>query len=154
MENTGITKRFNPWADLATLQQEMNRLFQSSMGTSPRAGLFGSDYLPPIDIVRSKNNDVVVRMDAPGMTKEDLEISVVGDSLIIRGEKKRDVTQQTGENVYRHERFFGTFERVIDLPAAVDTEKTTATFQDGVLEIVAPVRPEARPKQISINVAK
>ena len=128
----------------------MNRLFESTYGPTPRAALLGTDFMPPVDVVRDKDS-IVVKMDAPGIKKEDLDISVMNQSLVIRGQKKHEAENES-ENIYRSERFFGTFERVIDLPNPVDADAIKATFADGVLEVVCPVKPEARPRQIAVDV--
>lgn len=146
-----LQRRRNPWSDLLSLQEEMNRLFESNMGSPQRsAGLFGTDYIPPVDVLRNKES-IVVRVDLPGMTKDNIDITVVNGRLFIRGEKKQE-TQDEKSNAHRLERFYGTFERVIDLPNLVDSEKIKATFKDGVLEINAPLREEAKPRQIAVNV--
>ena len=144
------TRRWNPWGELLALQDEVNRLFESTYGPTTRAGLLGTDFMPPVDVLRDKDS-ITVKMDAPGMKKEDLDISVMNQSLVIRGQKKHD-TETESENVYRSERFFGTFERVIDLPNPVDVDAIKATFADGVLEVICPVKPEARPRQIAVDV--
>lgn len=145
-----VVRRWNPWSDLLNLQEEMNRLFESTMGVETRAPLLGTEFIPPVDVVRDKDN-VVVKVDLPGMKKEDLDISVLHNALILRGTKKQEgETEQ--QSIHRRERFFGTFERVIDLPATVDVEKIKATFTDGVLQITAPLREEARPRQIAVDV--
>jgi len=151
MTNNSLTKRVSGWQDLATLQEEMNRLFESTLGPASRgAGLLGSDFVPPVDVLR--NHDlVIVRADLPGMKKEDIDLSVVNNRLFIRGEKKHE--NESGEaNSHRLERFYGSIERVIELPADVDSEKVTADFRDGVLEVKAPVREEAKPRQITVGV--
>lgn len=147
-----LTRRWNPWNDLLSLQDEMNKLFESTMGPQAgRTGLLGTSFMPPIDVLRDKDN-IVVRVDLPGMKKEDLEITLLNDSLFIRGEKKAE-TDENKQNVHRRERFCGSFERVIDIPSPVDGEKIRASFRDGVLEITAPLRPEARPRQIAVDVS-
>ena len=147
-----LSRRWNPWNDLLSLQEEMNRLFETSMGPSPgRTGLLGTAFMPPVDVMRDKEN-IVVRMDIPGLKKEDIEITLLNDSLFIRGEKKTDSDTEK-KNMHRRERFYGTFERVIDMPSPVDGEKIKATFRDGVLEITAPLREEARPRQIAVQVS-
>jgi HSP20 family protein len=144
------SRRWNPWGDLLTLQDEMNKLFEGTLGSPIRSALFGTDFMPPVDVLRDKDN-LVVRMDAPGMGKDDLDITILNDRLFVRGDKKEDTTQE-GQNVHRRERFYGHFERVIDLPQPVEADKVKATFTDGVLQIVAPIRPEAKPKQITVDV--
>jgi len=146
-----LTHRRNPWNDLLSLQEEMNRLFESSMGVPQRStGLLGSDFTPAVDILRNKD-DIIVRADVPGMSKDNLDVTVLHNRLFIRGEKKRE-TESDEKNAHRHERFYGSFERVVDLPAQVDAERVKATFRDGVLEVTAPIREEAKPKRINLEV--
>ncbi len=146
-----LIHRNNPWNDLVSLQEEMNRLFESSMGVPQRsAGLMGSDFVPAVDILRS-NDNIIIRADVPGMTKDNLDITVLNNRLFIRGEKKRE-SEADEKNAHRLERFYGSFERVVDLPAPVDPEKIKATFRDGVLEVTAPVREEAKPRRIALEV--
>ncbi len=146
-----LTQRWNPWGDLLALQGEMNRLFEHTMGGNPRAGLLGSDWLPPADVLRDKDN-IIVRLDVAGMNKDNIDLTVLNGRLFIRGEKKHESESGEGTGTHRRERFFGSFERVIDLPAPVNSDNIKATFRDGVLEVVAPVLPESKPKQIAINV--
>jgi len=144
-----LSTRRNPWSDLLSLQAEMNRLFESTIGVPQRnASLFGTDYIPPVDVLRTSDS-ILVRADLPGMTKENLDLTVVNNRLVIRGEKKHEGEQQ---NAHRVERFYGTFERVIDLPQPVDSEKISASFRDGVLEVNCPLREEAKARQIAVNV--
>jgi HSP20 family protein len=143
--------RSNAWNDLVSLQEEMNRLFESTMGTPQRsAGLFGGDFVPAVDILRNKES-VVIRVDLPGISKDDIDINVANGRLVIRGEKKEEKRDENS-SAHRLERYFGTFERVIDLPNLVDAEKIRATFADGVLEVTAPLREEAKPRQIAVYV--
>lgn len=146
-----LTRRRDPWNDLVSLQEEMNRLFESSMGGPQRStGLLGSDYLPAVDVLRNEDH-IIIRADVPGVAKEDLDVTVVHNRLFIRGEKKRE-TESKESNAHRLERFYGSFERVIDLPSQVDPEAIKASFQDGVLEIVAPVHEHAKPRHIAVDV--
>ena len=140
-----------PWNELVSLQEEVNRLFASTLGSPQRAaGLFGSEYIPPVDILRDKDN-IIIRTDLPGIRRDDIDISLTNSRLVIRGEKKEE-TRDEQSNSHRVERFFGTFERVIDLPVLVDGDRIRASFKDGVLEIRAPLREEAKPRQITVNV--
>lgn len=146
-----LIHRNNPWTDLVSLQEEMNRLFESSMGFPQKSsGLMSSDFVPAVDILRIKD-DIIVRADVPGMTKENLDVTVLNNRLFIRGEKKRD-TETDEKNAHRLERFYGSFERVVDLPSPVNPEKIKATFRDGVLEVTAPIREEAKPRRIALEV--
>lgn len=146
-----LSRRNNPWNDLVSLQEEMNRLFETSMGSAQgTAGLLGSDYMPAVDVLRNEDN-IIIRADVPGVAKEDLDLTVLNNRLFIRGEKKRE-TESTESNAHRLERFYGSFERVIDLPSQVDPESIKANFRDGVLEVVAPVHEQAKPRHIAVDV--
>lgn len=146
----GVTTRRNPWGDLLALQEEMNRLFEGTLGRGSRSGLLSTDYVPPVDVIRT-GEEIIIKADLPGMKKEDLDLTVVNNHLFIRGEKKQESRDEEGKQLHRVERFFGSFERVIDLPNPVDADKIRARFVDGVLEIHAPLREEARPRQITIE---
>jgi HSP20 family protein len=145
-----LTRRWNPWGDLLSLQDEMNKLFEGSLGTPVRSALLGTEFMPPVDLLKDKEN-LVVKMDAPGLKKEDLDITVLNGRLFIRGTKRADEASEN-KSIHRRERFYGSFERVIDLPNPVEVDKIHATFCDGVLTITAPVREEARPRQIAVEV--
>lgn len=144
-----VSNRWNPWSDLMTLQQEMNRLFETSMGRGTPGGLLATDYLPPVDVTRDSEK-ISVTVDLPGMKKEDLDLTVVNGHLFIRGEKKQE-SGDGNRQLHRAERFYGAFERVIDLPNPVDADRIRASFTDGVLRIEAPIREEARPRQITVE---
>lgn len=146
-----LTRRNNPWDDLMTLQQEMNWLLESSLGPATGADAFSaSGHLLPIDVLRN-HEQIIIRADVPGISKDDLEVTVLKNRLYIRGEKKHtnDLNQ---ENAHRLERFYGTFERSLDLPVPVNPEDIKASFKDGVLEIIAPVAEEAKPRSIAVEV--
>jgi HSP20 family protein len=121
------------------------------MGSSQKSnGLLGSDYLPAVDVLRNEDN-IVVRADVPGVAKEDLDVTVIHNRLFIRGEKKHE-TESKESNAHRLERFYGSFERVVDLPSQVNPESIKATFRDGVLEVIAPVHEQAKPRRIDVDV--
>lgn len=144
------SRGWNPWKELMTLQDEVNRLFAQALAPTTSHALFEGDLIPPLDVVR-EHDKYVVRVDLPGVKKEDIEISVLNDRLFIRGTKKQE--EEVKEGAYhRRERVFGSFERVVEFPDPVDPEKISAKFADGVLEIVAPLREEAKPRQIAIEV--
>jgi HSP20 family protein len=147
----GVLTRRNPWSDLVSLQEEMNRLFENSMGVPQQSsGLMGSDFSPAVDVLRNKDH-IIVRADIPGISKEDLDVTVLNNRLFIRGEKKRE-TESDEKNAHRLERFYGSFERVVDLPAPVNPDAIKASFKDGVLEITAPLREEAKPRRVELDV--
>jgi HSP20 family protein len=109
-----------------------------------------SYWSPSIEVVDTKN-DVKVLAEIPGIKKEDIQVSVDGDLLTIKGEKKQTI--ETKENgVLRSERVYGNFYRALTLSKTVDASNIKATYQNGVLELTLPKIEEAKPKQISISV--
>jgi len=143
---------WDPFREMELLQKEMNRLFDFSLAHSPNEypALLGGQWSPAVDIHDAKDN-FLVKVDLPGLKKEDIDVSVEEDTLIIRGEKKRD-NEIKEDNYYRSERFYGTFCRQLTLPASVDSAKVEASYKDGVLKLVLPKKEEAKPKQIKVDV--
>ncbi len=133
---------------LGQLKREMDRLFTdfSDRRSSPyRAGVF-----PPLNV--SEDDDkLCVSSELPGMEPDDLEISVEGDTLTLRGERKLPEAGE-GVNYHRREREGGRFRRIINLPFRIDPNGVEAAFKNGVLNIVLPKAAEARPKQIKVKV--
>ncbi len=97
-----------------------------------------------------EKDDIVVLVELPGMKREEIEVSLHDGLLSISGERKEE-TAAKDSTVQRSERYFGRFSRSIALPVAVEADKVTATYQDGVLRVVLPKAPEAKPKQISVR---
>jgi HSP20 family protein len=118
--------------DLHGLQRRIED-YLSNFGISPYRG---ESWIPVLDIYE-KNDGYVVKAEIPGIKEEDVDVSVFGERLTIKGEKKAE-TEVTEENYYRSERSYGKFVRSVDLPPNVDTEKIAASYDDGILEIVIP----------------
>lgn len=142
----------SPFRDLLGIQEEINRLFDV-MTRRPfeGMGLFDGDWAPAVDIAENANS-VVVKAELPGMTDKDIEVNILGDTLTIKGEKKRE-EEKKEQNYYRVERAHGSFQRSITLPSQVVADKAKASFKNGVLEIEIPKKEEAKPKQVKVNVA-
>lgn len=136
-----------PWGNL---RDEINRLFDSSLpeaGTLPR--LMGA-WGPALDISEDKDN-VFVRVEVPGMKREDIEVSLHEGTLTISGERKADDQYQDAQ-VHRQERFYGRFQRSVALPVQVKGDKVKANYTDGVLTVSLPKAEEAKPRQIEVKV--
>ena len=113
------------------------------------AGLPEGAWGPVVDVIEDDDN-VVIRANLPGMEKDDIDLSVVGDTLTLKGEKKQESEVKEG-NYYRIERSYGLFQREIPLPSAVDADKVEASYKDGVLEVKLPRKEGAKAKKISIK---
>ena len=107
-------------------------------------------WMPPMDVTESEK-EVIVRCEIPGVDPENLSITVSGDILTLSGEKS-DSAEKKGENYYRTERRFGSFRRNIQLPAAVDPDKVSAKYRDGVLAITMERKERAAAKRIAVSV--
>ncbi|QER41970.1 Hsp20/alpha crystallin family protein [Thermodesulfobacterium sp. TA1] len=141
------------WRPLQELKKEMDRIWQDFFGKEVIPERWeGISWVPAVDISETEDN-VIVKVDVPGVNPEDMEISIVDNVLLIKGEKKKE-EEEKKENFYRVERFYGSFMRSIPIPCEVDVEKIEATYKDGVLKIVLPKKPEEKKKVIKINVEK
>ncbi len=138
---------------MASLQREMNRLFEDFFGRDLLAEPFRGmgEWRPAVDV--SETDDaVVVKADLPGLDSKDVEVSLTGDLLTIKGEKKEEKTEK-GKGYYREERSHGAFARSLRLPAAVVGEKVEASFKNGVLTVNLPKAEEAKRKMLKIDVS-
>ena len=129
----------------STLRNELDRLFESSVGDSESLG----GWAPALDMREDKDN-VVVKAELPGMKREEIEVSLHDGCLSISGERKAEENSKEAE-VYRSERFVGRFQRTVTLPVAVAADKVNAQYKDGVRTITLPKSEEAKPKQITIK---
>ena len=108
--------------------------------------------MPHIDVFE-KGDNLIIKAELPGMKEEDIDVSVVGDMLTIRGEKKAE-SEIKDEDYYRCERTYGSFYRSVSLPSGVDSSKIEANYEDGVLEVTLPKSPEVKPKKIAVSAKK
>lgn len=144
----GTLRTWNPFRDIEELQTEMNRLFDWSIGRPGTDNLLESAWAPAVDVVQ-ENDRYQVRVDLPGMKREEIEITLNGDTLTIQGERRRE-SETKEDNYYRFERAHGKFSRSLTLPSTVDSGKIEANYKDGVLSVTIPKSPESLPKQIKI----
>jgi len=140
--------RWTPFRDLMNIQEEMNRLFEDFFHRPAQAGN-GGTWAPVMDISES-DSTITVKMDLPGVTKDDVNIQIVGDTLQVKGEKRQEKDVRE-ENYHRIERTYGSFFRSVELPTRVVAEKITAKFKDGVLTIELPKAEEVKPHAIEIK---
>jgi HSP20 family protein len=139
---------------MATLRHELDNLFQQVVGqpleTTLEPNEYQEGYLPALDLYEDKDG-LVVKIELPGMKKEDIGISLEDGLLTVSGERKQEVQHETA-TVGRCERVMGRFERRLNLPCPVDAGKIKAAYTDGVLTVTLPKSEEAKPKQIPISI--
>ncbi len=141
--------RWEPLRELSSLQNEMNRLF-NTVFDSPASGQGTMRrWMPAMDLVETGDH-FVLRADLPGMGEDDVKIEFEDGTLTVSGERKAE-HESKGEGYYRVERAFGSFSRSLTLPQGIDPEAVTASFDRGVLEIRIPKPEERKPKRISIG---
>jgi HSP20 family protein len=144
----GIT----PWRPFRELE-EWDRRFDDMLGRPLwRLPVDERGWMPAVDVFE-KADRFVVKAELPGIKEEDIHVSVVGDTLSIRGEKKSE-TEVKEEDYYRSERSYGSFYRSIPIPANVNADKIEACFEDGVLEVALPKSVKAKPKKVTVSAKK
>lgn len=142
----------NPFHELERLQKEMNRIFDLTLpsGIGADTSLWDGLWSPAVDVLDRKN-EIVVRAELPGLSKDELDVTIENNVLLISGEKKQEL-EKNEHDVIRSERYYGSFRRAFTLPTSVDPEKVEAKFDKGVLELKIAKKEEAKTKQIKINV--
>jgi HSP20 family protein len=112
----------------------------------------GATWVPPVDVFQTGEHELVLKAELPDMSREDIDVSVENFVLTIKGEKK--LATEVKEDQYQHiERRYGAFSRSFSLPRTVDSSKVAADYRNGVLTIRLPLREEAKPRQIKVDVA-
>jgi HSP20 family protein len=144
--------RWEPLRELSSLQNEMNRLFNTAFD-APAGGTGNGGtlrrWVPAMDLLETADH-FVLRADLPGMTQDDVNIELEDSTLTVSGERKSE-HEERQEGFYRVERAFGSFSRSLTLPHGVDPDSVTANFDNGVLEIRIPKPEERKPRRISIS---
>jgi HSP20 family protein len=144
----GIHRQTNLFDELVRMQQEMNSFFDDFFGER-RSDLLEGNWLPALDVSETEK-EIIVRVELPGMTQQDIDLSLHENMLLLKGEKKPAPTKSQ-ENYHRAERSYGSFNRSLTLPANVDPNQVQATFKDGVLQITLSKVAEVKPQKISIT---
>ena len=139
--------RWEPMREMMSLREAMDRLFDDAF-TRP-ISVSGVSGMPAVDMYQT-NDDVVVKATLPGLKTEDVDITVTGETLTLRGEFKQE-NEQKESNYHIRESRFGSFERSILLPTDVKADKATANFENGILTITMPIAEEVKPKSIMIK---
>jgi HSP20 family protein len=153
------TKALSPFQEMETRFQEMEKQFEDffrrpfSLMPSwwPRLKLAEREEVAPSMDIFTEGDDVVVKTELPGMKKEDIDVSLTKDTITISGEKKKEEKIEK-KDYYSLERSYGSFKRLFSLPAEVQTEKASAKFKDGVLEIRIPKTEEAKKKEKKVMI--
>lgn len=149
--------RWSPMKELEEMRRDMERLFEEFFeplrhrrrwwGRPTEEGVI----VPNIELYDRKN-ELILRVEIPGVDKQDIDLTITENNLTIKGELKK-AEEVKEEDYYVAEIRYGTFSRTVPLPIEVDSEKAKATYKDGILEIVLPKKEEAKPKEIKVEVS-
>ncbi len=140
----------NPWKDFERLRDEINDLFNVGLDSEPR-GLFERHVSPALDLTEEADHFKVM-CELPGIEQKDIDITITGKVLTIKGERKGE-NRNEGEKVFKKESWTGSFQRTISLPQTVDPDRNIdAVLANGILTLTLPKKEEAKPKQITVKV--
>ena len=136
--------RWEPFQQLASFQNEMNRFLNGAEGTGRQAG----SWAPPLDVWET-DSEVVYAFDLPGVPEDQITLEVQDDTLTVTAERAQPITEAS-DHFMRFERRYGTFSRAVGLPQSIDQSKITADYANGVLEVHVPKPEQQKPRRIQV----
>lgn len=143
--------RWDPWGDIVSLREAMNNLLEESF-VRPRPGIAGPGMASSLALdVKETPEKFIVTASVPGVPLADIDISVLGDTLRISGQRKEEIEEGEGGRWLLRERRFGAFERTVSLPTQVNAEDAAADYRNGVLTVTLPKAEMAKPKSIPVR---
>ena len=141
----------SPLADMAVLQNRLNSIFNDfAMPEGERESLAMGNFIPPVDVYEDAQQ-MVLKLEVPGIKQEDLDVRVENQTLTVKGERKFEKDEKE-ENFHRIERRYGTFTRTFTLPQTVDTNAVKASYDNGVLTVSLAKKEAAKPKQVKVEI--
>jgi HSP20 family protein len=146
-------KELTPWrpfGELSSLRREMDRLWENFFGERPLGRIWEREWAPSLDMSETKDN-YVVKAEVPGIDAKHIDISLTGDILSIRGEKKQE-KEEKEEDYHLVERNYGSFSRSVRIPAEVESNKIKASYKNGILTITLPKSEKVKAKEVKIKV--
>jgi HSP20 family protein len=141
--------RWDPFRDIVTLREKMNRLFEDAVtARGEERDMISSTWTPSVDIYETEH-EIVLTAEVPGIDEKDIDIKIENNTLSIQGERKFE-KETKEENYHRIERSYGSFFRSFTIPHNIDQEKIAAEHESGVLRVVLPKKPESKPKKVKV----
>lgn len=141
--------RWDPFRDLITLREKMNRLFEDAVtARGEEKDMISSTWAPSVDIYETENA-LILTAEVPGVDENNIEIKIEDNTLSLNGERKFE-KETKEENYHRIERSYGSFYRSFTIPRQIDQEKIKAEHDNGVLRITMPKKPESKPKSVKV----
>ena len=146
-------KELTPWrpfGELSSLRREMDRLWENFFGERPLGRMWEREWAPSLDMSETKDH-YVVKAEVPGIDAKHIDISLTGDVLTIKGEKKQE-KEEKEEDYHLVERSYGSFSRSVRIPAEVESNKIKASYKNGILAITLPKSEKVKAKEVKIKV--
>ena len=143
--------RWTPYRDMMSVRDEMNRVLNEvfGRGANDESAWSSGTWSPPVDIYET-DDALVMKAELPGFSKDEISIELKENTLLVRGERKREDEVKEG-SYHRMERVYGAFQRSFLLPTTVDQEKVKASYKDGILELRFAKVQAAQPKRIAVS---
>ena len=141
--------RYNPWQEMNSLQRQLNRMFDDVVTPASFAEFGNLSKVPAAELTETEEN-IILKLEVPGMQPEDLNIEAAHKSVSISGERKSEVTSEA-EGKTRSEFRYGSFQRVIPLPAKIQNTQVKAEYKDGILHLTLPKAEEEKNKVVKVN---
>jgi len=144
-------RRWEPMKELSRIESEFDDIIRNTLGTH-RGGPFSRAWVPDVNC-HTEGGSFIIEADLPGIDEKDLDVSIAGDLLTIKGERRSDWEEKEEGHTVR-ESFYGSFSRTLVLPEGADTGKVDATLKGGVLRLTMPVTAHMMPKKVTVKVEK
>lgn len=142
--------KLKPYRIPGSIRNEIDNLLHEFFGGPIHTGPLTGEWLPPADVTETEDR-IFIKAELPGIEEKDIKLTLLGNMLTIRGEKKHE-NEEKGENHYLGDRYYGSFRRTFQLPSDIDADKAKAIFDKGVLKISVPKMEESKSKKIEIDV--
>jgi len=144
--------RWDPFKDLVSIHERLNKLFEDTLASSRRleTEILPTSWTPPVDIYET-DKEIILEMELPGMSQDDIQVEVRDNLLILRGERHK-TGQREIRNYHRQERSYGLFQRCFRLPKEIKSDQLKARYQDGVLEVIIPKAPVVSNAKVIIDI--
>ena len=140
--------RFDPLREMERLHSDLNRLFEGASASEGRTENAPRTWAPAVDVAETEEA-LIVRAELPGMAREDIDIELSGETLTLRGERKFE-SEMKKDHYVRIERRYGNFSRSFTLATPIQADKVSASYRDGILEIVLPKSEDTRPRKVQV----
>ena len=141
---------WRPFGEVSSLRKEMDNLWNNFLGETTFPRSLSREWLPSVDVSET-DDKLQIKAELPGVDAKDVKVSISGDILTIKGEKKKE-EEKKDEHYHSSERFYGSFERSFRLPANIKTDEVDATYKKGVLQLVLQKTEDSKKKEIEIKV--